>query len=472
VSTIRLALALWGGLYLVLGPLHAPGDGDLYWQRWLGALILRTHRLPEVLGSGTFTAPNASWVPQEWLFSLAVALASNWHVFLLFSIAVSALPLAILALVYFRARASASPDATGVALLLCGMALAESFGPRAQDLGWAGLAAFVLFLDRRDRWYYAAFPSAVVWANLHASVALAPLLVLARLAATVADGGLRALRSSRDLFMLPAVALALFCTPLGWRLPYLAISLATSPIRRYIQEWQPPGLHDASFLFGAVPLALAIAFGGRETLGERKLQLFPAATLFLAALMATRNTALFAIVAAPLAAVGLDVRFPGIGRLGSKVRELEPVALPSVAVAIAAAGFVLVQLQRHAPPTLPTIAIAGLAHDNAHHRILCEDFSWCSIALGYPALRVFIDGRCDGYPLPVWQKYIAMVRVSSHWRAPLREYDVDSVLVKRGNPLALAMAQTPHWLQTYSDASFVLYRLSPSVTSIPQATRQ
>ena len=189
------------------------------------------------------------------------------------------------------------------------MALAESFGARAQVLGWAGLAVFMLFIERRDRWYYAAFPATVVWANLHASVTLAPVLVLARLAATVADGGLRALRSSRDLLMLPAVVLATFCTPFGWRLPALAIALSTSPIRHYIQEWQPPGLHDASFVFGALPLALAIVLGGRALLKE-KLQLFPAAIVFVAALLASRNTPLFAIVAAPLAARGLDLRFP------------------------------------------------------------------------------------------------------------------------------------------------------------------
>ena len=457
MSTTRITTALWGALFLVLGPLHAAGDGDMYWQRWLGDLLLRTHRLPDVLGSGTFTAPNAPWVPQEWVFSLAVALAMNQHLFLVLAILVSALPLGILLTIYLRARGNASPDAIGIALLFCGMALAESFGARAQVLGWAGLAVFMLFIERRDRWYYAAFPATVVWANLHASVTLAPVLVLARLAATVADGGLRALRSSRDLLMLPAVVLATFCTPFGWRLPALAIALSTSPIRHYIQEWQPPGLHDASFVFGALPLALAIVLGGRALLKE-KLQLFPTAIVFVAALLASRNTPLFAIVAAPLAARGLDLRFPKISALGKKARELEPVALPMIVIAVALAGFVLVAEQRHEPPPLPTIAIASLGNDRAAHRLLCENFTWCSVALGYPTLRVFIDGRCDGYPLPIWQKYISTIQIRKDWSAPLTEYAVDSVLAQSGSPLALAMAKTPQWRQTYSDASFILFR--------------
>ncbi len=458
MSIYRIALFLWGALFLVLGPLHSAGDGDLYWQRWLGNLLLQTHRLPDVLGSGTFTAPNAPWVPQEWICSLAVAIASNQHLFLVLAILVSAMPLGIFLTIYLRASRSVSPDAIGIALLFCGTALAESFGTRAQVLGWAGLAAFMLFLERRDRWYYAALPAAVVWANLHASVMLAPVLVLARLAATVADGGIRALRSSRDLLMLPAVVLATFCTPFGWRLPALAIALSTSPIRHYIQEWQPPGLHNASFVFGALPLALAIVLGGRALLSKEKLQLFPAAIVFVATLFASRNTPLFAIVAAPLAARGLDLRFPKIAALGKKARELEPVALPMIVIAVALAGFVLVAEQRHEPPPLPTVAIASLGNDGASHRLLCENFTWCSIALGYPTLRVFIDGRCDGYPVTVWQKYISTIQIRKDWTAPLTEYGVDSVLAQNGGPLALAIAKTPHWRQTYSDASFILFR--------------
>jgi hypothetical protein len=430
----------------------------LYWQRWLGDLLLQTHRLPTALGSETFTASGAPWVPQEWLFSLAVAFASSHHLFFLLSLAVSALPAAILVSIYWRAREAATPEAIGIALLFCGMALLESFGARAQVLGWGALAAFVFFLERRDRWYYTALPTAIVWANLHASVALAPLLVVARVAAATADGGLRGLRSSRDLLMLPLVTLATFCTPLGWRLPYLAITLVGSPIRHYIQEWQPPSWDDASFVFGALPLALAIIAGGQATLSRAKLQSFPATLLFFASLFAARNTALFAIVAAPLAAQGLDARFPKLRQIGVRARELEPVALVSVVLAITLSAVALTLAQRQAPPRLPVTAIASLAGDGARHRVFCEDFSWCSLALAHPTLRVFIDGRCDPYPLPVWQKYISTIRARAAWTEPLNEYGVDSVVAHQGSRLALALAKTPHWGRAYRDASYVVFR--------------
>lgn len=411
------------------------------------------------MGSETFTAAGAPWIPQEWLFSLAVALARDHNVFLLLSLLVSALPLGILLTVYWRARAEETePASIGIALLFCGLAMLESFGARAQVLGWAALAAFMLFIERRDRWYLAALPTAIIWANLHASVAIAPAIVLARIAATLADGGVRALRGSRDVWMLPAVVLATFCTPFGWRLPAFAATLASSPIRHYIQEWQPPALSDLSFVAGALPLALAILAGGRATLGQRKLESFPSALLFAAALLAFRNTALFAIVAAPLAARGLQVRFPSIARLGARVRELEPVALPAIGIAIAASAFVLIRAQMHEPPPLPGTAIASLATDGQNRRVLCENFTWCSMALAYPTLQVFIDGRCDGYPLPVWQEYIATIQARKNWSAPLQRYDVNAVVAGQGSRLASAMERLPNWQRTYSDASFIVFR--------------
>lgn len=453
-----MVLFLWGGLFLVLGPLRLAGDGDLYWQRWLGELILQTHRLPAALGPETFTAAGAPWVPQEWVFSVIVALAMHYGLFLLLSIAMSALPLGMLASVYLRSRASSSPEAIAIALLFCGCAFLESFGVRAQVLGWAALAAFMFFIERRDRWYYAAFPTAVIWANLHASVAIAPVLLLARLAATTVDGGLRTLRTSRDLYMLPAVVVAVFCTPFGWRLPVYAVALAHSPIRHFIQEWQPVAFHDLSFTAGALPLALAIVAGGSETLARNRVRSFPAAILFIAMLFASRNIPLFAIVAAPLAAAGLDIRFPRIRALGGKARELEAVAVAAMCVAFAVSGVVLARIQQKEPPPLPTAAIASLAHDGRDHRVLCENFTWCSAALQYPTLRVFLDGRCDPYPLPVWQQYISAIKVDRFWSRPLVKYRVDGVIASRGGALARALAKSATWHRTFQDSRFVVFR--------------
>jgi hypothetical protein len=419
---------------------------------------LRSHALPTALGPETFTSAGAAWVPQEWLFSVLVALASDHHLFFLLSFAVCAIPLGVLSTIYWRSREAASPEATGVALLLCGVAFLESFGLRAQVLGWAGLATFMYFLERRDRWYYAAFPTAIAWANLHASIAIAPPIVLARLAGTFAAGGLRAVGRSRDLAMLPATLLALFCTPLGLRLPLYAATLSRSPIRHFIQEWQPVGLHDMSFTFGALPLALFIACAGREMFRRHAVLLFPSAMVFGATLFAGRNIALFAIVAAPLAARAVDALAPRIHALDARVRDLAPAALVAIFIAIAVSAVALIYDQRTEPPRLPVAAMASLAQDRATHRLLCENFTWCSVALQYPNVRVFMDGRCDPYPLQVWKRYIATITLGKSWARRLSEDQVDSVIAQRGSRLAAALASRAGWKSSFEDASFVVYR--------------
>jgi len=48
-------------------------------------------------------------------------------------------------------------------------------------------------------------------------------------------------------------------------------------------------------------------------------------------------------------------------------------------------------------------------------RVFCEDLAWCSVFLGDRSTRVFMDGRCDPYPLPVWRDYIAVIGGNSVW---------------------------------------------------------
>jgi hypothetical protein len=448
-------LVLWGGLFFVLGPLHSPGDGDLYWQRWLGELVLRTHHLPAALGNETFTAPGAMWVPQEWLFSVAAAFSANHGLSILFYFFVSLIPIAILATIYLRARAVADAEATGVALLFAGAAMLESFGVRAQVLGWAALAVFLYFLEQRDRRQYLAIPTAIVWANLHASVAIAPMLVLARTIGVAADGGWRALRNGREVTILLGSALALFCTPFGARLPAYAIALAGSPIRHFIQEWQRPGVGDISFVAGALPLAFFIVLGGRATWRD-KARTFPAALMFAAMIFASRNIPLFAITAAPLAALALERFAPLTRTLGEKARELEPAALVAICFAMVLSGVELLIAQRIGPPRLPIAAISSL-NDGAQHRVLCENFTWCSLALGQSNLRVFIDGRCDPYPLSVWRDYTNVIAMKPRV-SPLQRYRVDTVVAGRASRLAKTLESNSAWKQTFQDQDYVVLR--------------
>ncbi len=208
-NAVRLVLVLWGGLYLAVNPFRALNNGDLYWQRWLGDYILQWHRLPTALGTETFTAAGAPWVPQEWFISIFVALAMRHGLLVPFAILMAVIPIGILASIYVRSTKAATPEAIAIVLMFTGCALAASFGIRAQVLGWGCFAAFLLCLDRRDAWAYAAAPIVVLWANVHASVMLAPVFLLARVIGEVATSGVSSLHKSRDLRILALIAASL-----------------------------------------------------------------------------------------------------------------------------------------------------------------------------------------------------------------------------------------------------------------------
>jgi hypothetical protein len=457
MSAVRIVMVLWGGLFLVLGPLLPPGDGDLWWQRWLGDLILRTHHLPSALGPETFTSAGVPWVPQEWLLSIVVALTMDRGLLAVLKVLFSLIPIAILASIYLRSRDRSTPVAIAIVLLCCGISLDGSFGVRAQVLGWGAFALFLFFLQRRDAWYYGGIAAVAIWANVHASAMLAPIFLSARILGAVLDRGLGDVKTNRDLRILPFVVLAIFCTPLTWHLPAYALALAVSPIRHYIQEWQPAALNEPEFLLGALPLALFVAIGGIRAAFRNKAESLPIVMLFAAALLARRNEPLFAIAAAPLAAQSLDVRFPQLRGLAGRIAGLERFAIAATCVAFALSGVVFALARGNAPSAVPAVAIARLAAGGTTRRLFCENFSDCSLALQYPNIRVFMDGRCDPYPLDVWQSYVSMIRVEPSWKNTLRRYGIDSVVAPRNSPIAKALASDAAWRSIVRGGSFALY---------------
>jgi len=60
-----LIVAVFSARFLVSAIAYPQVDGDLSWQRWLGAQILRTGSIPRAFGTETFTAPGVPWLPKS-----------------------------------------------------------------------------------------------------------------------------------------------------------------------------------------------------------------------------------------------------------------------------------------------------------------------------------------------------------------------------------------------------------------------
>lgn len=451
----RFAVAAW------YYPSH---DADIAWQAWLGDLIMRTRHLPLHLGSQAFTAPGAAWAPQEWAFSIAVAWTLAHGAFWIVALASACAAAAAMVITAYRAvRRGAMPMPVALATICVGFSVMQSYGARAQVFGWPLLALLLLALDTEGNAIFWAIPLTALWANLHASALIAPAIVLVWGIGTLIEERGWTPRVERAAVTAAGCTLAVFATPLLWHMPAAAVALTFSPIHHAIVEWRPPTIGVTEFTAGFLPLLATCCYFGiaapRERWRDGMVFAFTAALAF----TAIRHIPLAAIAIAPMAAQRASVFFTWGHRANALLRDRFVVALLFCAASLSGAA-VAGDLRRipaiGGNGLLPTAAIAKAAAIPGVHRLYCEDFSWCSLALRQPRLRTFLDGRCDPFPPRVWNAYGAIAHTAPGWQQTLRRYRVDLVLARAEAPLGRALAADRAWHLRYRDARYALFERS------------
>jgi hypothetical protein len=471
-----LIIAVFAARYLVVAIAYPQTDGDLAWQRWLGAEILRTKVIPNSLGLETFSAPGAPWVAHEWLFSIGAALGQGGFGWALFAGFSAFCAIAALALSAYRAeRLGASAPAIAICTAAAGIALFDSFGVRVQVIAWPLVMLFLLLLESEGPAAWLALAVAALWSNVHASAALAPVL-----AAVAAVGALLDARAvTPRVLKLGGIALgslgAICLNPLGWHLPAYAVMLVGSPITHFIVEWRATGLDDPGFTFGALPLlALLILVGVGAGAGRlpgsrpRWEEILIVAAFFWLMLGAARNIAIFALVALPLVARGLTQSIPFLAPEPPRERprtgqeRLAEAGLPAFALALSiAVAVVLLRAQDRTQVGLAAPALAALQRVPGTQRVLCADFAWCGLLVGNKHTRVFLDGRADPYPAKVWDDFIQIAKVGPQWRERLDAYRVDAIVVGRYGPLDQALLNAHGWRSAFADDRYRLWLRTP-----------
>jgi hypothetical protein len=409
---------------------YGGGDGDLWWQRQLGDAILRTHALPSTLGAATFSAPDAEWIPHEWIFSTLWALANHLGARAFFAIGCAGV--AVCALIVETLRMpDASPRARTFTLILIAGGLMPSFGLRAQILAWPLLALVMLALEAGPRRAWFALPVTIVWYNLHASALMVPCII-------IVHGIGRAIDRRRPDALVGALALAGACTlaslatPFGSALPRFVIAWSSNPATNLIYEWAAVAPDKVLIVAGVLVIAAVIV--GGEFRGARLSwsQRLVGLALFGATMLHIRNLGPFCIVAGPWAARALMVLMPQIAAAPWRGWRSDG---GLVATAFGAALAIVVM--RAILPTdmgLAAPAIARLAALHAPLRVACEDFSWCSRFAADPQVRVLIDGRTDAYPATVFADYRRMLRGDA---LPIfARWNIDAAVVHAQGPLA------------------------------------
>ena len=423
---------------------------DVWWHLETGRLILSQRSIPSV-DDFSFTSRGAAWVDHEWLFQvilfLAHAAAGPWGIAIL-----KAACVLVVGWIGYRALC-ASGAAGGVALGVVGLAIAGlrfRLGERPETVSMAlacVCAAVALSLlcprtqDRSPAGRLALFALVtILWANMHASALLAPVL-----AGACAAGGLVAPRGTgpsrsaaragamRALAAAGIGAAALLCNPYGWRIygVPLEISRALEPANLVNPEWSAPTLATFPLFFASVALAgvavLQALRRGPPLAGARAALWCVGVSI---GLLSVRHVGLFfAVLPLMIDAGALPAPAPFKGRSSAWQAA-------GIALALAAVTWMIFRPPAGAetgigimPDRYPEKAADFLDASLAEARLYNDvSFGGYLIWRGYPRRRVFIDGRNEVHA-PLLREISAALDDGRRWSALLDGHEVEGAVV-------------------------------------------
>jgi hypothetical protein len=448
-------------MMVVLGSL---GAIDLAYHLRAGDLMIRTHSF---LRSDplSFTAGGGSWVDQQWGAQLLLAWVFKGLGWGGLALAHGLLVGAIFAFVYLACRAAGSPARISAWTSLAAFVAAfVNLSLRPQLLGMALFAVTLWLVVGRTSHpgRLVAVPAIVaIWANVHGSFFLGPLLIAL---AWVEDVSRNDPRARRTLLLGVASAAATLLNPFGPRVWSYVIKLSTnSDITAHVQEWQPPTLRGPGgtlFFLSVAVVAVLLARTEQRVPWPRILWL---GAFFVIGLTAGRSTAWWALGAAPLIA----------NLLGDRVRirkELPASTLNSAIAFLLVVPCVLlfpwsfVGTQAGAPGS--RVANAPAAISSELHKVLRPGDrifnaqiwgSWFEFAI--PDNPVFVDSRIEVFSHSIWRQYMAVSGGRQGWQAILDRWRVRAVAISPEQQAGLIplIRRDPTWDLVYMDKDGLIF---------------
>lgn len=456
MSLARLWVLLALGLPALLALLVPLPAVDLAYQVRTGDLILATGAIPRA-DSFTFTAFGQPWTDQQWLAQVLLALGHRLGGWELLAVLRAALVAATAGLLVLAARLRGAGPRTASALaLLAFLVSAPSLALRPQLFAIAAFAALLALVagrSRHPRVFLAAPLLVALWANLHGSFVLAPLLLGYAWLDDVARG-----RPWRASLAVLAVGTAATClTPFGPGVWAYAASIGADPvISARVAEWQrtdPLTVMGAVFYASAVAAA-AVAWRGRAMLA------WPDAVwlagLALLAAWTSRGVAWWA----PGSVIAVAAAFPADAGRSAVERPPAASAARLNMLLAAALGVALVAALPWWWPADPlagrdgllSYAPSGLAawvrdHAGPGARVVVPQVwgSWFEWAA--PRQLYFVDSRFELFPAGVWADEEAISAGGPGALEALARWRADLVVIMRGG------AGPDGWPVLYQDDS-------------------
>ena len=470
MSLRRLWLFLAIALPVLAALLASLSSVDLVSNLRAGEEILRSGAVTRV-DTWTFTGEGLPWFDQQWGAQVVLEVAyrmGGWTGLAMFRAALVGMIFGCVVLIGLR-RGLSARSASLLTIVVFAIA-APALALRPQLLGMALFAITLVLVSDRSRhraWLWAIPPIVAVWANVHGSFFLAPLVLGLAWLEDLAEH-VPGWHSTLVVALVSVIAACL--TPYGPAVWVYAAGLATNPeVTRRITEWQPTTIRDGTgvlFFLSAAAVVALIARRGRPVpwptlawLGaffaiglyaQRGLAWWPlAAALPVAALLPTTNDA--PEPATPPAMRRLNAVVVGVLLLAGVL------LLPAWRPTDPATG-VPAAVLTDAPLGL-TAALRSVVQPGDHVFNPQPWGSWFEFAV--PNAKVALDSRIEFFPPKVWDDYEGVVAGHEGWEDQLASWDVTAIVVDDSTGGFAGRLDAAGWERSYVDADGAIFRRVP-----------
>ncbi|MFH0799724.1 MAG: hypothetical protein V2A66_06040 [Pseudomonadota bacterium] len=472
--------------------LHREGTSDIFWQMKAGEFIWKTKSVPS-FDIFSYTASGNSWVCYEWLSGVVFFLMERAGGFVALSLLSFALGVGLASTLFAGlVRISRSPAAALIltlAILLIGAPRFQILRPEV--FGFIFFAILLLILTDigrcRPLLMWSAIPILVLWANMHTSVIVGPLVVTLYCAIAFLRGRggdpARSMGLGRSILLIFSSILAPLINPFTYRVYTFPFEVMTQRYALSVtSDWLPPGwfLPEADIsAWGLCALCAACAWLVLRRRGRVDIPLFAVAIACVVPGFMTARFIPFAAIAVAFLAASAR-KSAGASDFAS--------ARASLMVALVLCAALIAPMFKSGPlygvrlgqgraifvfgrmigagfdkENFPVEAVDFLERQKAEGRIF-NDMAWGGYLIWrrWPGARVFIDTRTAVYGDEFIKEYSdalfgerAFERVADKYGIDRVIYDVRQIEAP-GGPLKFLM-DDPRWPIVFRSANAVVF---------------
>lgn len=451
---------------------RVPVDTDTWWHVRSGEYILDEGKIPKT-DPFSHTRFGEQWIDHSWgsqiviyafyeLFGGSTQPGDTGNI----GLALYMAGLATLGMAFVYLMCEGNAYVRSFVVVVGAAAAAVFWSPRPQmfTFMFGALVLYVLHLYKRryiDRLWLIPL-IVLVWVNLHGGFAVAFILLLGSIAGEVIGNVLnpddeRVVSWSRLKKMLAVTVVSIpviAINPNGLRmLAYPFQTVGIGVLQDFIQEWGSPNFHEPqTWPFALLIMGLNAAVG----LSSRRIDWTDLALVSgtgLMALMAGRNIALFAIVAAPVLSRHVNAwltdrrwQIKPVRRVRGKMLVLNWVLLGLVVLGGLAkiAAALNRQTVRDAQERFLPVELAQFLDKTPPHGNMFNSYNWGGyLMFAAPDVPVYVDGRTDLYDDSFLRAYLDIAFVREGWAEALEAQDIAFVAIEADSILATMLRTRP-----------------------------